>query len=106
MSGVYDDAVIAEAARRIREAAPGAEVILFGSHARGAAHADSDLDLLVVKQQVEDASREEVRLRRTLRGLGLFADIVVVSSADARRLRDVPGSVVGLALAEGRVLAA
>ena len=67
---------------------------------------DSDLDLLVVKQQVEDASREEVRLRRTLRGLGLFADIVVVSSADARRLRDVPGSVVGVALAEGRVLAA
>ena len=106
MSGVYDDAVIAEAARRIRDAAPGAEVILFGSHARGAAHADSDLDLLVVKQQVDDASREEVRLRRTLRGLGLFADIVVVSSADARRLRDVPGSVVGVALAEGRVLAA
>lgn len=106
MSGVYDDAVIAEAARRIRDAAPGAQVILFGSHARGAPRADSDLDLLVVEPQVEDASREEVRLRRALRGLGLFADVVVVSSADVRRLRDVPGSVVGVALAEGRVLAA
>lgn len=74
MSGVYDDAVIADAARRIRDAAPGAQVILFGSHARGAPRADSDLDLLVVEPQVEDASREEGRLRRALRGLGPFAD--------------------------------
>lgn len=84
VSAVYDDAVIAEAARRILDAAPGAQVILFGSHVRGAAHVDSDLDLLVVEPQVRDASREEVRLRRALRGLGLFA----TSSWSAARTRD------------------
>jgi len=102
---MYDDSVIAEAARRITEAAPGAQVILFGSHARGHVRDDSDLDLLVIEPVVEDAAREEVRLRRTLRGLRLFADVVVVSVTDERRLRDVPSSVVGVALTEGRVLA-
>jgi predicted nucleotidyltransferase len=103
---VFDTSVIEEAARRIYAAAPGARVILFGSHARDEAREDSDLDLLVVEPVVDDTAREEVRLRRALRGLGLFADVVVVSATDAQRLRDVPSSVVGLALAEGRVLAA
>lgn len=95
---MYDDGVIREAARRIVAAAPGARVILFGSHARGEAREDSDLDLLVIERTVDDAPREEVRLRRTLRGLGLFADVVVVSTADAERLRSDPSSVVGVAL--------
>jgi len=81
-------------------------VILFGSRARGEARADSDVDLLVVEATVEDSSREEVRLRRALRGLGLFADIVVVTAAQASRLRDEPSSIVGVAFTEGRVLAA
>jgi predicted nucleotidyltransferase len=81
-------------------------VILFGSHTRGETREDSDLDLLVIEPFVEDTAREEVRLRRALRGLGLFADVVVVRAADAQRLRDVPSSFVGVAFAEGRVLAA
>lgn len=60
--------------------------------------------MLVVEPHVGDAAGEEVRLRRTLRGLGLFADIVVVSASEAERLRSVPSTVVGTALAEGRVL--
>jgi predicted nucleotidyltransferase len=103
---MYDDGVIEAAARRITAAAPGARVILFGSHARGEAQEDSDLDLLVVEPEVEDAASEEVRLRRALLGLRLFVDVVVVSEADVGRLRGVPSSVVGIALSEGRVLAA
>ena len=103
---MYDDSVIEEAARRITDAAPGSRVILFGSHARGEVREDSDLDLLVIEPMVEDTAREEVRLRRALRGLRLFADIVVVSATDEQRLRDVPSSVVGVALSEGRVLSA
>jgi len=103
---MYDDSVIEAAARRITTAAPGAQVILFGSHARGEAREDSDLDLLVVEPVVDDAAGEEVRLRRALVGLRLFVDVVVVSEADADRLRDTPSSVVGIAFSEGRVLAA
>jgi uncharacterized protein len=103
---VDEESVIEEAARRIASAAPGAQVILFGSRARGVARADSDVDLLVIEPAVEDAAVEEVRLRRVLRGLNLFADVVVVSAADAQRLRREPSSTVGVALAEGRILAA
>jgi uncharacterized protein len=104
---MFDDALIAEAGRRlIGAASPQARVILFGSHARGDAGADSDLDFLVVEPFVEDAGAESVRLRRTLRGLGLFADVLVVSEREAEDWRDVRGSLIHTALHEGRLLAA
>lgn len=79
--------------------------MLFGSHARGEAGPDSDLDFLVVEPQVEDELEEAVQLRRSLRGLRVPADVIVVSQARADASRDVPGSFLHRALAEGRVLA-
>jgi len=104
---MFDEAVIADAGRRILDAAPpGTKVILFGSHARGNAGPHSDLDFLVIEPEVEDWGRESVRLHRTLRGLGVFADIVVVSENSVREWRDVYGTVIHAALGEGRELAA
>jgi predicted nucleotidyltransferase len=103
---VIDEATIAEAGRRLAEAAPGARVVLFGSHARGEAGPRSDLDFLVVEPHVADVAAESVRLRRTLRGLRIAADVVVVSERDVEDWRDVRGSLVHAALADGRVLAA
>ena len=103
---MFSDAVIAEAARRLASAAPGAQVILFGSHARGDAGPASDLDFLVVEPEVEDAVAESVRLRRTLRGLGVFADVIVISDRDAEEWRDVRGSLIHAAFADGRAIAA
>jgi uncharacterized protein len=70
---MFSGAVIVEVALRLASAAPGAKVILFGSHARGDAGRGSDLDFLVVEPEVEDVVAESVRLRRTLRGLRVFA---------------------------------
>jgi uncharacterized protein len=103
---VFDESVITEAAKRLSTAAPGAEVILFGSHARGNAGPGSDLDFLIIEASVDDANEEAVRLRRTLRGLGVFADVLVISEDEARAWRDVRGSLIQAALAEGRPLAA
>jgi uncharacterized protein len=103
---MFDDALIEEAGHRLSEAAPRARVILFGSHARGDAGPHSDLDFLVVEPSVEDPSEESIRLRRKLRGLGLFADIVVVSEREAENWRHVDGSLINAALSEGRPLAA
>jgi len=36
------------------------EVVLFGSHARGAAHEESDVDVLVVIDDLTEAERTEV----------------------------------------------
>jgi len=103
---MFDDAVIAEAARRLSEAAPEAQIILFGSHARGDAGPGSDLDFLVVEPSVDDWIEESVRLRGTLRGLGLFADVVVISEREAEEWREVRGSLIHTALSEGRSIAA
>jgi uncharacterized protein len=107
MWGVFDDAVIGEAGRRIlRAAPPGSRVILFGSHARGQAGEHSDLDFLVIEPEVAHRGEESVRLHRTLRGLGVFADVIVVSDDEAQAWRDVYGTVIHAALSEGRPLAA
>jgi predicted nucleotidyltransferase len=104
---VFDETVIAEAGRRLSEAAPpGTRVILFGSHARGHAGKYSDLDFLVIEPFVDDLIDESVRLRRTLRGLGVFADVIVVSEGEAETSANFQGSLIYDALNQGRELAA
>jgi Nucleotidyltransferase domain len=46
MGITFDKDLIVEASRRLAVAAPDAKVILFGSHARGEARSDSDLELV------------------------------------------------------------
>lgn len=100
-----DKTLIAEAGRRLAAAAPGARVILFGSHARGEASARSDVDFLVVEPHVDDEATESVRLMRVLRDLRIPADVVVVNRDYAESWAEVRGGVVHAALSQGRVLA-
>jgi predicted nucleotidyltransferase len=102
---VVDETQIREAGRRLAGSAPDARVILFGSHARGAAKDRSDIDILVIEPAVENAAMESVRLMRELRDLRLPLEIVVVTEDEADSWRDVPGSLVHAAVTEGRVLA-
>ena len=104
MAVTVDDTLIAEAARRLAAAAPGARVILFGSHARGEAGPHSDVDFLVVEPEVSNEAEESVRLLRRLRDLRLPADVVVVSRRYAEDWRDIRGGIVHAALSQGRVL--
>lgn len=64
-----DEGLIHEAGRQLSKAAPEADIILFGSRARGEARDDSDLDLLVIEPDFDRRSDEYVRLRKELRGL-------------------------------------
>jgi uncharacterized protein len=97
--------VIEVAGRRLAAAARDpVKVVLFGSHARGDAGPDSDLDFLVVERDVEDRHAEMVRLGRELRPLGVPIDVVVVSERYAEDWGGVEGSMVHAALTEGRVL--
>jgi predicted nucleotidyltransferase len=58
---VVDEGVVTEAGRRLAAAAPDAQVILFGSHARGEASPHSDVDFLVVEPEVANEVEESVR---------------------------------------------
>jgi predicted nucleotidyltransferase len=103
---VLSEDVIQQAGRTLAdEAAAPAQVFLFGSHARGDATVDSDLDFLVVERGVQPSAAEMMRLRDALPPLGVPVDVIVMSDDLMRRRRDVPGSLVYTALREGRLVA-
>ena len=77
---------------------------MFGSHARGDARPDSDLDFLVVEPDVTDQYGEMVRLRDVLRPLRVAADIVVTSRQVFEEWRDTPNNVLYEAAKDGRIL--
>ncbi len=95
---------IAAAVDRLAQEAQPERILLFGSHARGEAREDSDLDLLVIESEVTDRAAEMVRLRRALRPLRIPVDILVYSSADVVRWGNQPGSALFWALREGKVV--
>jgi predicted nucleotidyltransferase len=104
---LIDVATIEEAGRRLLEAAPfGARVVLFGSHAKGEANAQSDLDFLVIEPAVENGALESVRLRRALSDMLVPMDIIVASESRVREWRDVKGSLIHAALTDGREMVA
>lgn len=91
----------------VREADPDA-VILFGSHARGEAGPDSDVDLLIVERAPFDAQRsrrrETARLYLALRKLAVSKDLLLYSRDEFERFKDSAHHVVGRARREGKVL--
>jgi predicted nucleotidyltransferase len=86
------------------EAANPARIILYGSHARGEATADSDIDIMVVETDVRDRFKEMVRLNRVVDSLGVSVDSLVVSKEKFDYWRDTPGNVYFEAATEGRTL--
>lgn len=61
------------------------------SQARGDANVESDLDLLVVKDEVGATSAEAARIYRALAGLSVPVDIAVARSDYVRRHADLTG---------------
>jgi predicted nucleotidyltransferase len=79
-------------------------LILFGSHARGDARPDSDVDLLVVLSQAANKRLVAVEIRRALADLPVCKDIIVTTPEEIARRGDLVGTVLRPALREGKVL--
>ena len=70
----------ADIARRIRGAAPEVQdVLLFGSHARGDARPESDVDLVLLLPDTANRRDVLLRARKSLRGLGLGFDLLLLT---------------------------
>lgn len=79
-------------------------ILLFGSHARGEAGPESDVDLLVVLPEVADKRQAAVEIRRALREFPVCKDIIVTTLEEIARRGDLVGTVLRPALREGKVL--
>ena len=84
------------------------QIILFGSHARGEAGPESDLDLLVVESGTFDQTRsrrsELVRLWKALAHFMVAKDILVYNKEKVERWRGSVNHVIANALREGKVI--
>jgi predicted nucleotidyltransferase len=95
---------IREMVRRIAAQFHPDKIILFGSHARGEAGPDSDVDLLVV-MPVEGSKRQKAsEIDMALADRLVPLDLLVVTPEEFERGRDQIGSVLQPAAREGRVL--
>ena len=103
-----DDSIIGQMAECIVKEVNPVRIILFGSSARGHAHEDSDVDLLVIEDapfgEGRSRFRETSRINRALAGFCVAKDILVYSTDEVERWRNSINHVVSHALREGREL--
>jgi uncharacterized protein len=96
--------VLQQAVERIVQAVNPDKIILFGSAARGTMGANSDVDLLVIKQGVSARRSLMAEIYRHLRGVPEAFDIVVATPEEIAEYGDSPGYVFSNALREGRTV--
>jgi predicted nucleotidyltransferase len=95
---------IARMVQRIAERFRPEQVILFGSHARGEAGPDSDVDLLVVMPFEGTARDKALAIRQALHDILVPLDVIVTSPEDFAWRKDVIGTIEWPAAREGKVL--
>lgn len=86
------------------ERAGPAKVILYGSHARQEAGPQSDVDLLVLFDELGDRRRVTWDLYEATIGMPFPKDIVISTVAEYERYAQVPNTLYMAALHEGKLI--
>ena len=89
---------------RIVAVAHPSRIILFGSYGRGNATEDSDVDIMVIKSQVDNQYEELLSLYQAVGTIGAGVDLLLYSEAELGRRSQVPGTVLYWAQQEGMSL--
>jgi predicted nucleotidyltransferase len=93
-----------EVVRRVLLVGSPRKIVVFGSHARGNARPDSDLDLLIIEDSDLPRYQRSPRYYHALAGVFPAKDIVVYTPDEVKEWSDVPNAFVTAALSEGKVL--
>jgi predicted nucleotidyltransferase len=80
------------------------QIILFGSHARGQAGPDSDIDLLVVMPVSGSQRAKQLEIRSAVRDIHVPKDIIVSRAEEFRWRKDTVGTIEYPAVREGKIL--
>ena len=98
------DSIIQEMVRRIVEAVHPDKVIVFGSHARGEAGPDSDVDLLIVAPSDAPSYKRTPPLYDAIRVMGIPKDLIWQTSEEIDEWSNVRSHFLTTAVREGKVL--
>jgi predicted nucleotidyltransferase len=93
-----------EITRRIVNGFHPDKIILFGSQARGTADKHSDVDILVISPVEGDRFDLILDMYKSLKGMLLARDIVVLEPDEFELDRQIPGTIARPAWKEGRIL--
>ncbi len=80
------------------------KIILFGSHARGDAAADSDVDLLVIMPVVGSKRQKAIKIGVLLHDIPIAKDVIVVTPEEFEWRKDIVGTIEWPASREGKIL--
>lgn len=81
------------------------KLILFGSYISGTININSDLDFLVITgDNIGNPRKESIRIRRSLKGIFMPIDILVVPESKLNKLAKLPGLIYREALTKGKVV--
>lgn len=101
---MIDEKTIQDIVRTIATRLSPRRIILFGSHARGEAAPDSDLDLFVELDPPLPARGRGSQIKQLFDPYPCPMDIVVYSSEEVAYWKQAPASLVASVLREGKVL--
>jgi predicted nucleotidyltransferase len=97
-------ALLEQVTRTIVERFHPKRIVLFGSHARGGAGSDSDLDVFI---EMQTSRRPPERAIEVSAAFGLRPwplDVIVYTPEEVQRLRGVSGTLLSVIEKEGKVL--
>ena len=101
---MISEELLKEITKRLVEGFKPEKIFLFGSQARGTADERSDVDILVVSQIRGQRRKFALEIDRSLKGLRLARDVVVLTPEEFERDRMIPGTIARPAWKEGKVL--
>lgn len=100
-----DKNLLETATRRLVAEFQPEQVWLYGSHAWGNPHDDSDVDLLVVVPDSDETPiHRSQRAHRCLRGLRMPKDVLVETRQEVDRVKELKTSLENIILSHGRRL--
>ncbi len=79
-------------------------IVLFGSHARGDAGSDSDLDVFIEMQTSRRPPERAIEVSAAFGFRPWPLDVVVYTPEEVQRLRGVSGTLLSVIEKEGKVL--
>ena len=80
------------------------QVILFGTHARGDAGPDSDVDLLIVMAVAGSKRAKQLEIRVALHDFDIPKDVIVTTPEEFAWRKEVAGTIERPAARDGKVL--
>lgn len=80
------------------------KIILFGSYAHGVPTDDSDLDLLIIKDDTGPVVQRNRAVRKLLKEFMFSIDVIIKTTREFETFKDIIGTVVYSANKYGQVL--